>query len=274
MAQSKLIQSPGFELEVENSALSTFAPYAAWFCEHAQSASRLAETSALAPLQLLLRQPAASDRLQLLWKQANEELKLEVTCATWIANLQRGQAAKKGPLNQALGKKTRTVFDASGGWGNDALLFAHQGLKVVSAERHPLMAMMLHQAMRTLSQALQRQALLNFSVPQIEFGKADTVYAALNAGTPERAAHTFDCVYFDPMFPPKRNKAAKSNKQMQFAQGLLHGDPDASATAAALLAQGVPRLVVKRPHYADPLLPRVNTTFTANLVNYDVYLKN
>ena len=74
------------------------------------------------------------------------------------------------------------------------------------------------------------------------------------------------------MFPPKRKKSAKSNKQMQFAQTLLQGDPDAADMAASLLEQGIRRLVVKRPSYAPLLLPNVEQTFSAKLVDYDVYL--
>ena len=78
----------------------------------------------------------------------------------------------------------------------------------------------------------------NNTFPEIHFGSADQVYKQLKEGSNSDTADVFDCAYFDPMFPPKRKKSAKSNKQMQFAQTLLQGDPDAAGYCGIIAGAG------------------------------------
>ena len=80
-----------------------------------------------------------------------------------------------------------------------------------------------------------------------------------------------DCVYLDPMYPPKRKKSAIANKNMQFLQWLLKPDLDSLPLLKAALDSNS-RVVVKRPIYADPLLASPQQRFSSKLVHYDVYL--
>ena len=68
-----------------------------------------------------------TQRFFLNWQNSSAALKLDVQCASFVESLSRGLATKQGPLNQALGKKTRRIFDATGGWGNDSMLFCKSG---------------------------------------------------------------------------------------------------------------------------------------------------
>ncbi|NNC99257.1 MAG: class I SAM-dependent methyltransferase [Gammaproteobacteria bacterium] len=172
-------------------------------------------------------------------------------------------APKRGALNQALGRKTRAVIDATAGWGSDALLMCAQGFTVTLLERNPIMALLLEDAMTRFSttgfaQKHQIPAPLVMQVDAIDFLSKPQV--------------TGDCVYLDPMFPPKRKKSAAVNKYIQFLQWLVGEDQDAVALASNALGSGCSRVVVKRPDYALPLLEQPSQQFSSKLVHYDVYL--
>ena len=52
-------------------------------------------------------------------------------------------APKQGALAQALGRKTRTVVDATTGWGQDSLHIFRMGYELLCMERSPVMAELL-----------------------------------------------------------------------------------------------------------------------------------
>jgi len=174
-------------------------------------------------------------------------------------------AAKQGAFNQALGRQSRCIFDATGGWGSDALLMCSQGYQVTIIERNPVMALLLKDAMQRLASTDWAKT-NSVSIPVVIEGDAinllsDTKLAA-------------DCVYLDPMFPPKRKKSAAPNKNIQFLKWLVGQDSDADELLKASLQAAYPRIVVKRPDFAPPLLPdKVNPAirFSSKLVHYDVY---
>lgn len=236
-------------LTVDEVAQPHFLPYLSWFKQVGNQGCGDAQR-----VEALLRWNDKASRFLVEWQQSPKPLQLQVEMSEFEAP--HPNMIKRGPLNQAIGKKSRALIDATGGWGNDSLLLAAQGYKVATIERHPLLATLLHQAFK------------HFGTQQneidVHFGSADKVLPTL----PE----SFDCVYFDPMFPVKRKKSAKSNKQMQFCQALLTGDDDAAAVLQSIRQQGDYRIVVKRPKYAEPLIPKPNDTFSGSLINYDVYL--
>lgn len=209
--------------------------------------------------------------LLLSWNKASEKpLKFHLDFAKIANQLRSFPAPKQGAFNQALGKKSKIIIDATGGWGGDSLLMSLQGYEVILIERLPLMATLLADAFERLSKSLS-SSLSNslwaqdnqFIVPKVICGNALQVLQqnSLNA----------DCVYLDPMFPPKRKKSAATNKQMQLLQWLAGPDEDASELAA-YAAENFTRLAVKRPDYAEPLLAKPSAQFSSKLVHYDVYL--
>ena len=82
-----------------------------------------------------------------------------------------------------------------------------------------------------------------------------------------------DCVYIDPMFPPKRKKSALAKKSMTVLRDLLGNDEDKEALFAQAYQAATKRVVVKSPHHAEPLAGKPNESFSGKLLRYDVYLK-
>ena len=175
---------------------------------------------------------------------------------------------RKNTFSRALGRQSRTVLDATGGWGGDALLMCAQGLNVTIVERNPIMAVLLKDAMQRLTRS-RWATVNNVSVPRVIAGDAQQVLL--------QATDRADCVYLDPMFPPKRKKSAASNKYMQLLSKLLQDEHDADQLLASALSSQSKRVVVKRPHYANPLLHsryQPHEKHASKLVHYDVYLLN
>ena len=203
------------------------------------------------------------DGLKLTWNRLEQKpyhYHLEFEKLT--SQLRSFPAPKQGAFNQALGKKTKSVIDATGGWGGDAMLMCMQGYAVTVIERLPIMAALLADAFGRLEQS--RWAIDNqVVVPRVLCGEATQLLPSLVGSA--------DCIFLDPMFPPKKKKKAAPNKQMQLLQWLAGADSDAN-DVANIANELYPRLAVKRPDYAEPLLGKPSTQFSSKLVHYDVYL--
>ena len=276
-----IIKYGSLTLEVDESAMLHFKPYLNWFdCAQNQleakqptSIEQAGEESANVLGRLSWLNADAAKRLDknlrgaafvVEWLNSGSERPLQLFVETLAQAEQQRSLNKKGPLNQAIGKKSKTLLDATGGWGNDSQLLAAQGYKVYTAERHPLLAMLLHSALDGSFDSFSAHNDYLNRIQKVFYGPVDQVLSTQKLEV--------DCVYFDPMFPAKRKKSAKSNKQMQFCQALLNGDSDASDVVHSLIEQGAKRVVVKRPNHADSLVPRPSEVFSAKLVHYDVYL--
>ena len=83
-----------------------------------------------------------------------------------------------------------------------------------------------------------------------------------------------DCIYLDPMFPPKRKKSALAKKSMVVLRDLLGDDQDKEQLFACALMAAGKRVVVKSPDYAEPLGGKPNESFHGKLLRYDVYFKS
>jgi 16S rRNA (guanine1516-N2)-methyltransferase len=174
-------------------------------------------------------------------------------------------APKQGALAQALGRKTGTVVDATTGWGQDSLHIFRMGYEVLCMERSPLMAELLTDGFnRLVCQDWMRK--LNLQPPRLLKGNATGLLAALETQP--------DCIYLDPMFPPKLKKSALAKKSMMVLRDLLGDDQDKEQLFAAALAATRKRVVVKSPDYAEPLGGKPNESFQGKLLRYDVYFKN
>ena len=172
--------------------------------------------------------------------------------------------AKTGALAQALGRKTKTIVDATAGWGQDSLAMFRMGFDVTCIERSPIMAALLADGFRRLSEQPWMQQ-LELAPPQLMTGNAINLLGQLSFQP--------DCIYLDPMFPPKRKKSALAKKSILLLRELVGDDDDkAQLFAVALKATGK-RVVVKSPDYAEPLGGKPNESFNGKLLRYDVYLK-
>ncbi len=172
--------------------------------------------------------------------------------------------AKSGALAQALGKKTKTVVDATAGWGKDSLAMFRMGYDVLSIERSPVMAELLADGFKRLQQLAWVQQ-LNLAPPQLQLGNAIEIL--------EKLEFTPDCIYLDPMFPPKRKKSALAKKSIMVLRDLVGDDIDKEDLFEAALRAAGKRVVVKSPDYAEPLGGKPNESFKGKLLRYDVYLK-
>ncbi|MFT4629299.1 MAG: 16S rRNA (guanine1516-N2)-methyltransferase [Arenicella sp.] len=219
-----------------------------------------------ASVQSQLRIIAQLDGLHCEWLQADaKSLKYYIDIDKFTQQQRSYPAAKQGALNQALGKKTKRVLDATGGWGGDALLMCAQGYEVTLIERNPVMALLLNDAMRRLAMSEWAQE-NQLNIPRvihddaIRFLQYDRV--------------DIDCIYLDPMFPPKRKKSAAVNKRLQLLQWMVGSDLDASQLVKNAMNFSSARVVVKRPGNAKPLIAKPSQQFLSKLVHYDVYLNS
>ncbi len=207
--------------------------------------------------------------LLLNWRQPEQRkaMKYALDFVTSYRALRSFPAPKQGAFNQALGKKTRSVLDTTGGFGGDAMLMATQGYQVTVQERHPLVALLLHDAFLRLDRALENTETALIA-PKVRF------LNSIDANKELTKYDHYDCAYLDPMFPPKRKKTAASNKQMQLLQWLIGEDLDATSLLDSVIESGIPRVAVKRPDYAKPLREPPSQQFSSKLIHYDVYLNS
>jgi 16S rRNA (guanine1516-N2)-methyltransferase len=174
-------------------------------------------------------------------------------------------APKQGPLAQALGRKTQTVVDATTGWGQDALHIFRMGYELTCLERSPVMAELLADGFRRLAELDWTQR-LGLVPPRLIRGDAIAILTNLDSRP--------DCIYLDPMFPPKRKKSALAKKSMRVLRDLLGDDQDKEQLFEAAFKAAGKRVVVKSPDYAEPLGGKPNESFQGKLLRYDVYLKS
>ncbi len=173
-------------------------------------------------------------------------------------------APKKGALAQALGRKTKTIVDATTGWGQDSLHIFRMGYELRCIERSPLMFELLDDGFKRLSQ-LDWVKRNSKKPPELIFANACNILTSLQK-KPE-------CIYIDPMFPPKRKKSALAKKSMTILRELLGDDEDKAQLFAIAQQVATKRVVVKSPLYAEPLGGKPNESFSGKLLRYDVYFK-
>ena len=137
------------------------------------------------------------------------------------------------------------IIDATGGLGQDAWALASAGCRLTIFERHPLIHALLADG---LARAAADPATRDIAA-RLMLIRAD---AEQGIGRP--GSQTAHAIYLDPMYPPRRRKAA-SKKGMQFLHELL-GPASAEQSPSLLLStivSGVSRVVVKRPKGATCL---------------------
>lgn len=173
-------------------------------------------------------------------------------------------APKKDLLAQAVGKKSHTIVDATTGWAQDSLALFRMGYQVTSIERSPIMAALIADGYQRLAQKdwLQKRQL---ALPTLLAGNAIELLANL----PEKP----DCIYLDPMFPPKRKQSAATRKSMAILRDILGDDLDRQTLFDAAMAATGRRVAVKSPDYAEPLGGKPSEVYQGKLLRYDVYIK-
>ena len=182
--------------------------------------------------------------------------------ASWLVT-QVGIISRRQPLARAVGRRARTVVDVTAGFGDDALLLAAIGYRVTAIERCPIIGVLLRDGIMR-ARADSRLASLLDQRLSLVIGEAREVLPGLDPVP--------DTIYMDPMFPPKRKRSALTRKSARVLRELVGDDEDAPRLLELCLRQANQRVVVKRPHYAAPLLAKPSLSCSGKLVRYDVYL--
>ena len=201
--------------------------------------------------QLALRFPGAKNPFVVNFLQSSYERRLQ-------------QASRnKEPLARAIGLKFGVachVLDGTAGWGSDAVLLAKLGARVTAIERSPVVAALLADGVRRL----KKKACYTTLDIQIEVADTQEYIKKNDIPLP-------DVIYLDPMFPERPNNA-QVKKSMQLLQLLIGTSPDVELLAKTAFTV-CPRLVIKRPEWAQPIMKNPTYSIPAGIVRFDVYIR-
>lgn len=183
---------------------------------------------------------------------------------TWRRNHGGGNGQA---IAKAIGVKQKpklSVLDATAGTATDSFILAALGCQVSMVERHPVVALLLEDAL-SRAQLLEDVSDITNRMTLLKGNAVD----ALNNLKKE----SFDVVYLDPMFPHDK-KSAQVKKSMQYFRDMVGKDEDADALLAPALESARYRVVVKRPRkspYLDGQKPSMSHEGKAN--RFDIYVK-
>jgi len=165
---------------------------------------------------------------------------------------------KHGPMARALGRSTRTIIDATAGWGQDTFLIWMMGYDVVAVERSLVIGALLIDGMQRFQRTESSPRCPHVIVADsIEFLQRNNA----------------DCVYLDPMFPPRKKMSALARRSMRVLRELVGDDNDRDRLFERAWQAASRRVVVKRPNYSKPWRTP-DQTFVGKLMSYDLFLKH
>ncbi len=175
------------------------------------------------------------------------------------------------------------AIDATAGLGEDALLLAATGFRVILYESDPVIAALLRDALQRASEIPALVALVN----RMELREEDSIaalrrdYRNWEMEKPEQALRsvpgvgtsvTPTVIYLDPMFP-ERQKSALVKKKFQLLQRLESPCANEEELLAAALAASPHKILIKRP-LKGPWLAGVKPAYSLSgkAVRIDVLL--
>lgn len=175
------------------------------------------------------------------------------------------------------------AVDATAGLGEDSLLLAAAGWRVILFEYDPVIAALLQDSLERaacvpeLADAVSRMELREEDSIMALYGMgtafakdAELGESALRAGTePNAAVVRPDLVLLDPMFP-ERQKSALVKKKFQLLQQLESPCAEERSLLAAAMAAGPRKIVIKRP-LKGPFLGARNPSYSikGKAIRYD-----
>lgn len=219
------------------------------------------------PSHIEVGRPSKSKRVPKKTKRHSHQIDID----GFVARQRTYPTSKKDILGRAVGRKTEAIFDATGGWGGDALHLCSQGFSLKISERNSILAGFLSEALDRLKKT-DWACVNKVSVPELI--KADSIGVMR-----EPAFHdSVDCIYLDPMFPEKRKRTALAKKNMQVLHDLIGEDDDQEMLFLAAYEACKRRVIVKRPDYAPSLGLSIGVhpsqVLQGKLMHYDIYLKH
>ena len=157
-----------------------------------------------------------------------------------IVRWQHRRDARQGLILACKPKLGMKIIDTTAGWGRDAAILALFGAEVVMIERHPVMHLLLNDA-------LLRQNQHDRSVLRLQLLYADAITYLITLPL----AYRVDVIYIDPMHP-MRKKDAAVKKAMAALQQLIGPDDDAVFLLNNALLHA-DRVVMKWPKWTKPI---------------------
>ncbi len=186
--------------------------------------------------------------------------------AEWERWQKRAPIFRKTPLGKALGLQrdcTLKILDASVGTARDALLLLYWEQEVYACERHPLLFVLLWDALARWKRSNHPDALHFSDKFHLVFGESAEAFS----GT------TFDRIFYDPMYASNgRKSSALGRKEMEILKQLIGVENDSEAVFLKLW-QRCPYLVVKRGPLSPLLHPSVNAQWKSKALRLDKYLR-
>ena len=173
------------------------------------------------------------------------------------AGVMRRRFSGRDLLARSIGRRCRSVVDATAGFGHDAFHLFHLGKRVIAIERSPVVAAMLADAIDRLVPPARSNAL--------QLICSDARQRLTRCDPP-------DVVYLDPMFPDRQGRSALSGKELQILRALVGDDEDAGDLLHLARSVALQRVVVKRPAWAGPLGSAPDLEYRGRSVRYDAYL--
>jgi 16S rRNA (guanine1516-N2)-methyltransferase len=168
----------------------------------------------------------------------------------------------RNPLVRAFGRSIETIFDLTAGFGSDAYRLAEAGHRVYASERHPAIYAVLITGW-TMDRASGRVS--SEIAERLSFSHGDGEDMLARIDRPNIG------VYLDPMYPQPRRSKALPRRELQVLRKLLSEKEDAVRLLEAARERAA-RVVVKRPHRAQPLVPGASFEVATKLVRFDVYI--
>lgn len=150
------------------------------------------------------------------------------------------------------------IIDATAGWGQDAALLACFGAEVLMLERHPVMAVLLDDALQRQDENSREKMRLSL----LAVDARDYLSVLKESDFP-------DVIYLDPMHPP-RQKSALVKKDMQALQQLVGKDADALELLQLARTRVKQRVVVKWPQKQASIAP-ADASIEGKTVRFDMY---
>ncbi len=173
-----------------------------------------------------------------------------------------GNVSRKQPLARAVGRQSDRVLDLTSGFGADTSLLAGMGYQVECRERHPIIYALLQDALGRAALDPLYSTAISDNV-RLQLGDARDVGSSF--------LRAFDAVYVDPMYPPKKSKAAPP-RRAQLLQTIAGEDLDQN-DLFLWVREHAKRMVVKRPKHASPALEEApHHQVESKMVRWDVWL--
>lgn len=174
-------------------------------------------------------------------------------------NKKRQEGRQQGIVRACHPAKGVTIVDATAGWGRDAAILASFGAKVILLERHPLMQLLLEDA-------LSRRDKLSRTRLDMQLIKMDALQWLMNLSSEESP----DVIFMDPMHP-LREKKALVKKDLQLLQQMIGPDEDALKLLEVARMRAKKRVVVKWPKRQPPLV-KPSYSVIGSTIRFDCFV--